>query len=718
MSFLHGMKYLALMGFLLFPASLYYAQVTVPPGESAIGKEGENSQIESQAQKEESQKKETKEEMSQGEGNEDNKIFDLGEVEVIGKKQKKNPNKTETRVTREEIRQFNAHDLTSALVLLPSIARKTIGARNEPTISMRGFDMKGVPVFVDGIPVYTPYDGYPDLSRFFVFDIAEIAVSKSFASVLYGPNTIGGAVNIITAKPERPFTAEVEAGYETMDQYHSFASLSGMIQSFYFNAGASYVDRKTFPLPKDFENKNDPTEDKYRNNAAQKNQKYTFRTGYSPDKNQDYALTYMYMHDVKGNPVYVGDNPSASVFYQKWDYYIKQSIYSNTFNQFSKEYYLKTRFYFDQYKNQLSRYDDATYSTMNSNKSFRSIYDDFSYGGSLENGWEFSASHILRSALHYKSDNHSSHNAGEEIVRFQDYIVSVGLEDTYYFIPEKLYTITGFSVDYTKTLRAEELVSDVPTSFANLSENIAYNPQIGLFYKLFPQDTLFLTISQKNRLPTLKDRYSYKSGRGLPNPDLKPESAIQSELGWTKEASRIKSTLTVFYADIDDLITTTLVPKPTNPSQTLMQSQNIAKVRSYGAEAEVQGKILPNILDAGLRYQFVERVDVETTSLSDNPMAGIAKHTMFAFVKVNILPVLSWVTDMEYNDKRLSEDKDHNPYYTSSFVIANTKLTWDILPSLSSSVFIKNLGDKLYEIDEGYPMPGRTYGITMNYSFE
>lgn len=641
--------------------------------------------------------------------------YDLGEVEVIGKKNQKNPNLTEKRVSKRDIRDFNAHDLTSALNLLTSISRKTTGSRNESSISLRGFDVKGVPVFVDGIPVYTPYDGYPDLSRFFIFDIEQIAVSRSFSSVLYGPNTIGGAINIITNKPDKPFEAEIETGYETMDQYHTYAKISSLIHSFFFNAAASYVDRTSFVLADDYENEKDVAESKYRKNSYQKNQKVSYRTGFAPDKNQDYALTYIYMKDIKGNPVYAGDNPSVKLQYQKWDYWIKQSMYYNTFNQFSTTWYMKNRFYFDQYKNKLSRYDDETYSTMEKKYAFESIYDDYTYGGSMENGFELSKSHTLRSSVHYKSDNHRSHNVGELNITSRDYIISCGIEDTYYIIPEQLYTIAGIGFDYTKTVQAEELVKDVPTSFSNLSENIAYNPQAGLFYRFTPENTVFLTVSHKNRLPTLEDRYSYKAGRGLPNSKLKPERAVQTEAGWIRDVRRMKSTLTLFYADIYDMIASTIVEDPEDSTSTLLQNKNIDHVRMYGAEAELEAKIIPRWIDGGVRYQFVDRYAVSKSTESDDPMSGIAKHTFFTFIKVYWLPELTWLIDLEYNDKRFAEDVNHNRYYTDYFILINSKLSYDLTRSFTASVFINNITDALYEIDEGYPMPGRTYGFTMNY---
>jgi len=62
-------------------------------------------------------------------------------------------------------------------------------------VSIRGFDSREVPLFIDGIPVYVPYDGYVDLGRFTTADLAAIQVAKGFSSVAYGANTLGGAIS-------------------------------------------------------------------------------------------------------------------------------------------------------------------------------------------------------------------------------------------------------------------------------------------------------------------------------------------------------------------------------------------------------------------------------------------------------------------------------------------------------------------------------------------
>ena len=72
------------------------------------------------------------------------------------------------------------------------------GARNEYNLLVRGFNARRVPVFMDGIPVYVPYDGEMDLGRLPPLIYLVLIFPKGASSVLYGANTMGGAVNLIS----------------------------------------------------------------------------------------------------------------------------------------------------------------------------------------------------------------------------------------------------------------------------------------------------------------------------------------------------------------------------------------------------------------------------------------------------------------------------------------------------------------------------------------
>ncbi|MBK3880534.1 TonB-dependent receptor plug domain-containing protein [Pseudomonas stutzeri] len=58
----------------------------------------------------------------------------------------------------------------------PGRSAASRSARNEEMVHVRGFDLRQVPIFVDGIPIYVPYYGYADLSRFTTFDLGWVEV--------------------------------------------------------------------------------------------------------------------------------------------------------------------------------------------------------------------------------------------------------------------------------------------------------------------------------------------------------------------------------------------------------------------------------------------------------------------------------------------------------------------------------------------------------------
>src|SRR5262245_27846189 len=92
-------------------------------------------------------------------------VFTLGAVEVLGDRVP--PADTlPAHLTAETLRTLERRDLAAALPLVPGVTLINGGDRNEALVSVRGFDSRQVPLFLDGVPVYVPYDGNVDLRRF------------------------------------------------------------------------------------------------------------------------------------------------------------------------------------------------------------------------------------------------------------------------------------------------------------------------------------------------------------------------------------------------------------------------------------------------------------------------------------------------------------------------------------------------------------------------
>ncbi|MBU1054633.1 MAG: TonB-dependent receptor [Proteobacteria bacterium] len=641
-------------------------------------------------------------------------VFILGEIVVVGSSDVSN-NITEEKLYNNELRDFDRNNVAQAVTLLPGVTLSQTGARNEQTIYVRGFDIRRVPLFLDGIPIYVPYDGYPDFSRFTTYDVSEIVVSKGFSSVLYGPNTEGGAINMVSKKPQKTFEGDAGIGYATGGTYNGYINLGTNQKIFYFQGGASYVNSDYFVLSDKF----DPDKVLYntengnkRDNSYYHDGKYNLKLGFTPAEGHEYALSYIEQHGVKGNPVYAGNDSGTKPRYWKWPYWDKKSWYLTTKTPFGKDIYLKTRFYYDKYKNSLLSYDDDTYTTQNKKSSFISDYDDHTRGFSLETGTTLIPINEIKAAFHYKEDFHKEHNLPDPYQNFKDEIMSLGLEDTVQ-ITDKLYSILGISYDSINTIRAEDSYDSSTGTFGYYPKDRAHatNPQIGLFFNLTDSAKIYATIADKSRLPTIKDKYSYRMGTALPNPGLKPEKSTNYEIGYHDIfIKKIAVKTALFYSDVRDMILSVEVPDPDNPGDTLKQNQNIGDVNRWGAELEIAAPIMDK-LEAGFNYSYI----YNDNRTNNEKITDIPKHKFFAYARYMPVTQLSLLADIEYNsDRYSSSDGDAT---TGAFAITNFRTIYEIIKGIKIEAGVLNIFDRNYELSEGYPMPGRSYFANIRYTF-
>lgn len=91
----------------------------------------------------------------------------------------------------------------------------------------------------------------------------------------------------------------------------------------------------------------------------------------------------------------------------------------------------------------------------------------------------------------------------------------------------KFDLVVGASYDWRESKRAENYNSttDVITDY-DANDNQALNPMTGIVFRQNDWVTWHTNISKRTRFPTMKDRYSYRLGKSLPNPDLLEEKSL------------------------------------------------------------------------------------------------------------------------------------------------------------------------------------------------
>ena len=147
----------------------------------------------------------------------DSAVFELDPVVVTGTRLEQQKSKVPgsvSVVTREAIEQSGHTNILPVVAAqVPGVflnARGIIGYGVGPgsggTISIRG--ISGTPntrvlVLIDGQPQYMGIFGHPIADAYAATDVERVEVLRGAASLLYGSNALGGAINIITRRAQQ-----------------------------------------------------------------------------------------------------------------------------------------------------------------------------------------------------------------------------------------------------------------------------------------------------------------------------------------------------------------------------------------------------------------------------------------------------------------------------------------------------------------------------------
>lgn len=637
--------------------------------------------------------------------------FTLGQVNVLDTSIEDSP--FEKIVTSEEIAQHNSENISDALDNVSGINQDTQGGRNEATLYIRGFDSKRIGVFIDGIPIYVPYDGNFDYGRFLTADIDQIDISKGYSSIAYGANTMGGVINIISKKPTKALEGEIKTGIVldsdgSMSRHIESVNIGTKQDHIYAQLGALYSNQDHLRLSDDYSaTSSQPEGDRLRSKA--KDYKVSFKTGYIADDGSEIAVGYASQNGEKQQPPAI-DTTFSKTKYWDWPYWDKETVFINGQKNLSNGY-VKALVYYDTFKNSLYSYDDATYSTMTKGSSFKNKYDDYSVGAHLEYGIEL-GKHSLTASANYKKDSHKGYdiskttNVATLTENYEDHTVSFGIEDVYNLSP-KWQLLGGISYD----IREGDKIYDTNTAYLDmlaLETQSAFNPQVALIYTIDPASKLRASISSKTYMPSMKDRYSRKFNSYVPNPDLENELATHYELSYQKSMGAFSGKVNGFFTRVDDAIQSVVYPLNT----AYYQNQNVGSFNHYGLETELSYKA--DNIEVGGNYTYIY---VENRTENDVKRTDVPKHQFFTYVEVDVGSNVSLYGDIKFRKGAYEQKLDSTYVINPTFTIFDIKAIYKPTPAITTELGIKNLTDKLYRYDMAFPMAGREFFFNVGYKF-
>jgi iron complex outermembrane recepter protein len=659
---------------------------------------------------------------------------------------------------RVEIQNHQALTVNQAIEYLPGVSVDHKAPRNQTGVSIGGFDSRQVPLYLDGIPAYVPYDGYVDLTRYLTSDVAAVQVAKGYSSALLGPNVLGGVVNVVSRQPERSVEGDAFIGTAPGNQLNAGLHAGSRWRTFFLQGSADRLQSDFYPISDAFA-LNAIQRDDRRVNSWQHDDRYRLRAAWTPRNQDQYVLSYSNQQGTTGVPPYSGTappcpagaatltTPCVTPKFWSWPSWDTDGVYFNSNTGVGPSSAVRIRAFYVRYVNALAMFDDATYSSMNLSANSGTLTNrDRSVGVSGEFETRGLARQVVSASFFVKDDTHAEQTTTVSRANLstttpaqedRDRQSSFGIQDVI-TLTSNLKATLGFSADHLNGLQAQDLSSDrtrvvpfqVPgvcttasaTSFASCTDHLwTYNPVGALTYGSERSGTLFVTAAHKSRFPTIKDRYSYKAGRAVPNPSLDPERATTWTVGYSRTvAAKTVAQVDLFHSDVRDEIENIFFLSPLcgggggrGTAGSCQQAVNVGSELHSGVNLTLRTTSVPRLtLDANYSYLHRDISDVTGVFPTGTPI-----HKSVVTATMRLPKGIMTLASARYLSGIVAMSDNGLPLPTAGFTTVDIGAAAPVRNGLSLQGGIRNLFDGNYYYWEGFPEAGRNAYLTLRYTF-
>lgn len=560
-----------------------------------------------------------------------------------------------------KIEPIKPKDLTEILPAAPG-AYVSTGAKNEWGVKLRGLGTNRITLLYDGIPVYEPYYNSFDVKSIAADQIESVKVVKGASSILYGPNTMGGIVDVLSKRPATDQFA-LRLDYGTRQTYGVYASGALRRRNLLFTGSASREASDGY----NWVNKG-ATE--LRVNSDYERTSLGGKLYYYPGGGAEIMAEANYYDSAYGIP-------TATDYYKKqyWRFKDWHRLLANLGGSFPafNGGYVKARLYYVKHYNVLDAYKNSDYSTLQ----WESTYDNYALGAFVLGMVPLGGKHQLQASASYRDDDVSTQSAlTAPWEHYEHKVLSIGLEDRFR-LGEKVELMAGASVDHLNKQDGENKTT--------------LNPILGVKYN--PRDfmDLRLTLSQKSHFPSMKNLYSLPENGG--NPDLRDEVGTNLELGFTYDRGWFLNAA-VFTNQIRDMIESRI------NADFIKQNINVAKARITGFELEARKALGAFSLSAS--YTYLDTENRETGERLDLIPASQLNATV-RFHRPDLFSLTLWgiyASDSTYHSNAGVVDVD-------SYAVLNAVLE-RAFGRFSLYLKLENLLNNEYWTEPGWPMKART----------
>jgi len=587
------------------------------------------------------------------------------EILVVGEAPKDRPISTVTVLGETQIERVKPLDLSESVRYVAG-ATVTFGDKSVYTLKLRGVDSRRIALLVDGIPVYEPYYSTFDLKTVSADGIDSLNITKGPSSVLYGANTLGGIVNVVTRRPAGKPDLSFQASYGDRNT-RSIGLQSGFqVNRWSFTGSLFYQDSDGYNFPDE-----GGGEQLKRINTDYQRWNFNGKVYFNPSSRSELLINAgIHLSDYGMPPDLSASRPRYWRF-KKWNRY---SFNAGGFTALGENSIIRYRAYYVQHDNVLNMYGDAGLTQQR----FESTHDNSVYGVFGLADLAIEENNQLKFSLDYKRDvARTQDDIGDPWNNYDQGTLSLGVEDHFSFL-EDWVLVAGLSLDYLNKFTGENTTR--------------LNPLVGVKFTPLRELDFHLSFSQKSRFPSMRSMYSPSSG----NPDLLSERGTLWELGFTYN-DRFLLTGALFLSRFKDLIDSVRLPE--YDFQRIYF--NIGEARIDGFELQLQKT--SQRLALTFNYTFLDHWNQS----DDQPLTVLSKHNINFDGQIHPLPNLRlgllglWASSSYWLDFDTNELVDIPSYFNLDAVLA---YRWNRV-----EVFLKvsNIFDTFIYTELGFPWRGR-----------
>ena len=587
------------------------------------------------------------------------------EILVVAEAPRDLPISTVTRLDHTKIEHMKPLDLSEAIRYAPGVM-VTFGDKSTYTLKLRGMDSKRIALLIDGIPVYEPYYSTFDLKTISTYGIDSLQLTKGPSSVLYGPNTLGGIVNVITRRPSVKPTLSFHTSYGEKNTLSLGLNSAFQLKRFAFAGNMLYQDSDGFYFPSQDEGNRIE-----RSNTEYERLNLNTKIYYYPSSSTEILFNGgIYKSNYAMPPQLDAYKPRYWRF-KNWN---RHTLNAGGYTALGEKSTLRFRGYFVHYDNTLDQFEDSKMT----HRRFESTFDNSVLGFFSLADIAMSPSNSLKFSINYKRDTaRTQDDLGESWNKYNQDTFSAGIEDHISFF-KRWKLVFGLSYDYLDKFIGK-----------NASK---VNPLIGLKYSPIEYIDLHLSFSKKSKFPSMRSMYSSSSG----NPDLLSEYGSNCELGFTYNKIFLL-TGSVFLTSFKDMIDSLRLPE----YDFRRRYFNVAEAYINGFELQFQ-KAFP-WLSTTINYTFLDHKNKS----DDRPLDALPRHslnfdfTIYPSQRFRIVIMGLVASSSSWLDYQSKELLDIPSYFNLDTIISYQFKRTELF------IKITNVFDHYIYSEPGFPWRGR-----------